>query len=663
MLVVEDAHWIDPTTLELFENVLQSVKEAPVLVVLTSRPDNQPDLATRANVTRLALDRLGREGVEAIVVRLGGAKLPKATVAAIVARTDGVPLFVEELTRAVVEGGETTVPATLHDTLMARLDRISDAKEIAQTAACIGREFDFALLAAIAGRPEAELVAGLERLGAAELVFRRDFGAGTHYAFKHALVRDAAYESLLKSRRQEIHSRLVTILEAEPMATPPEILARHAELAGLTDRAVEEYCRAGDAAAVRPAYAEAVSNYDAALHLLATLEEGRRRDERALAIEIACGTALTARSGYTAAETAAAFARAQSLAAKVGDASSLFHVDWVQWRMRYVQGDFGDALAHGRRALAACDPDDPADVRTVAHRMVGMPLVIMGCFAEGATHMRESLILYQAERHAHHAQRFGADTRAAGLSWLAIARWCQGAVDAALTNMEVSLSVSRQLESGLARCQALGHVAILRALNDPAGAAASVEELLESSLKADVPFWQAVASGLRAGVRMAQGDHRGALDDTANGCDRLNQSGARLFQTLFLGFAAQAQIALGRFNDSAASLHDADIMIEAGQRWTESDARRIEGDLMLARGDLVAAEACWRRAIAVARAQGAASWELRAATRLAHLLADRGAPGDGATLLGAAFAQIQGGRATPDVVAGTALLRDLGAGT
>ena len=567
VLVVEDTHWIDPTTLELFERVLQSVTEARVLVVLTSRPDNQPDLTARPHVTRLALNRLGREGVEAIVARLGGTKLPKATVAAIVARTDGVPLFVEELTRAVMEGDETTVPATLHDTLMARLDLISDVKEIAQTAACIGREFDFALLAAISGRPSAELIAGLERLGAAELVFRRGSGEGATYVFKHALVRDAAYESLLKSRRQAIHARLVTILEAEPTATPPEIFAHHAELAGLTDRAIEEYRRAGDVAASRPAYAEAVANYDAALRLLATLEEGRGRDERALAIEIACGTALAASSGYTAAETAAVFARARKLAGKVGDAGSLFHVDWVQWRTRYVQGDFGGALADGRRALSACDPDD----RTVAHRMVGMPLVMMGCFAEGATQMQESLAHYRPERHAHHAQRFGADIRAAGISWLAIARWCQGAVDAALTDMEASLSVCRQLESGLARCQALGHVAILRAFIDPAGAGDSIEEVLESSLRVGVPFWQDVARGLRGGVRMAQGDYRGALDDAASGCDKLNQSGARLFQTLFLGFAAQAQIALQRFDDAAVSLGNADIMIAAGQRWTKSD--------------------------------------------------------------------------------------------
>jgi predicted ATPase len=253
---LSDAHWIDPTTLELLERVIDdAVAEAPVLVVLTSRPDNQPALAAHPHVTRLALNRLGREGVEAIVAGLGGAKLPEATVAAIVARTDGVPLFVEELTRAVVESGETSIPATLYDTLMARLDRTADVKEIAQTAACIGREFDFELLAAISERPEAELVAGLDRLGAAELVFRRGFGTGARYIFKHALVRDAAYESLLKSRRQAIHARLVAALEVGEMEAPPEILARHAELAGMTDRALKEYRRAGDAAGARPAYA------------------------------------------------------------------------------------------------------------------------------------------------------------------------------------------------------------------------------------------------------------------------------------------------------------------------------------------------------------------------------------------------------------------------
>ena len=661
VLVMEDAHWIDPTTLELFERIIDAVAEAPVLVVLTSRPDNQPTLAAHPHVTRLVLNRLGRAGVEAIVAGLGGAKLPVATVAAIVARTDGVPLFVEELTRAVVESGETSVPVTLYDTLMARLDRTADVKEIAQTAACIGREFDFALLSAIAERPEAELVAGIDRLGAAELVFRRGFGNGARYIFKHALVRDAAYESLLKSTRQAIHARLVAALDVEGMATPPEILARHAELAGMTDRAIEEYHRAGDAAAARPAYAEAVSNYDAALRPLATHAEGRERDERQLAIEIARGQALMAHFGYAAPKTGEAFTRAGVLAEKVGDARSLFHVDWGQWQVSNVQGDLPAALERGRRALAACDPDDPADVRPLAHRLVGSPLVAMGRFAEAAAHLRASLACYDPDRHGDHPRRYGSDTRAVTLGWLASASWFQGDVDVALTDMEASLALVRQLDNAFARCQGLGHIGVLRALIDPAGADDLVAELLKSSLRHGVQFWQAVAHGLQTGVRTAQGDYRGALDDAARGRDGFRRAGARIFQPLVLNFAAQAQIALGHFDDAAATLGDIDPMIQAGQRWGEAETRRIEGELMLARGDVFAAEACWRRAIAVAQAQGAPSWELRATTPLARLFVERGANNDAAILLAEVIKKIVGGRDTPDLVVAATMLRGLGA--
>jgi len=286
---------------------------------------------------------------------------------------------------------------------------------------------------------------------------------------------------------------------------------------------------------------------------------------------------------------------------------------------------------------------------------------MMGRFAEGVTHLRESLAHYDPERHAGHAQRFGMDTRAHSLVYLAAARWCLGIVDAALEDLEASLAISRRVDSALARCQGLGHVAIFRSVIDPAGAADLVEELFTMSLRDGVQYWQAVAHGLRTGVRMGRGDHAGALNEATRCRDAFAHRGARVLQPLYLGFAAQAQIGLGRFDDAAATLRDIDAMIESGQRWMESDIRRIEGDLMIARGDAAAAEACLRRAIEVARAQGAASWELRAATGLARLLTNRGAPHEAATVLAAALVQIGGGRDTPDLVAATALLRELGA--
>jgi len=448
-------------------------------------------------------------------------------------------------------------------------------------------------------------------------------------------------------------------MEAEGTAAPPEILARHAELAGLTDRAIKEYHRAGAAAAARPAYAEAVASYDAALRLLATLGERHRRDDLALSIELARGTALIARFGYGAAETQAAFAHARALADKTGDAGTLFHIDYGRWLATYVSGNMANALAAGQSALSTCSPDDPADVRAIAHRMVGAPLVMMGRFAEGATHLQASLALCDPKRHADHPRRFGADTRTGGLVYRAAARWCQGAVDAALTDIAEALAISRQTDGALPRCYGLGHVGLFLTVIDPVAAADPLEELLELSRRDGLSFWHHMAYALRVGVRITKGDHIGALEDLALSGDIRERSGQKLILPLTLGFSAQAQIALGRFDDAAAILREIEAHLEAGERWTESDGRRIEGDLMLARGDAAAAEACWRHAIDTARAQGAPSWELRAATRLARLLADRGSRSEATALLATACAQIEGGRDTPDVIGATALLREL----
>ena len=216
LLVLEDAHWLDPSTLELLQLHLDRCAETRLLIVITSRPDHQPELAAHPHVTRLTLNRLGRAGVAAIVEALSsGATLPTAVIDAIIARTDGVPLFVEEMTKAVLESGTgdaLRIPASLHDSLMARLDRLPEVKEVAQVAACIGRVFDYKLLAAVAGWPEAELQSALAKLAAAELVFRRGTPPDASYTFKHALVQDAAYESLLRSRRQEMHRQIVLAL-------------------------------------------------------------------------------------------------------------------------------------------------------------------------------------------------------------------------------------------------------------------------------------------------------------------------------------------------------------------------------------------------------------------------------------------------------------------
>jgi len=239
LVVLEDAHWADPTSFEFVEQCMGEIVDRRLLMVVTSRPDPQPQLVSHPHLTRLALNRLGRGGVEAIVARLGGDHLPRETINTIIARTDGVPLFVEELTKAVLETGETAVPSSLHDSLMARLDRIPDARDLAQIASCIGREFSFALLAEVADQPQPDLRAALNLLENEELVFRRGSPPDAAYSFKHALVQDAAYRSLLRSRRQQLHARLAAILERRFAAeAEPELLAHHYGIAGKTDVAV-----------------------------------------------------------------------------------------------------------------------------------------------------------------------------------------------------------------------------------------------------------------------------------------------------------------------------------------------------------------------------------------------------------------------------------------
>jgi class 3 adenylate cyclase/DNA-binding CsgD family transcriptional regulator/tetratricopeptide (TPR) repeat protein len=270
LVVLEDAHWIDPTTLELIEQCLDCVADQRALILLTSRPDQQPELAAHLHVTRLALNRLARAGVEAIVARLGGDRLPLATIDTIVARTDGVPLFVEELTKAVLETGETTIPASLHDSLMARLDRIPEVKEIAQIAACIGREFDYPLLAAVVDRTESSLRSALDRLAAAELVFRRGTPPEASYRFKHTLVQDAAYASLLHRRRHELHARIGEVLEQRfpnRAEAEPETLAHHFSLSGDVAKGVRYMVQAGDWARRVFANDDALKHYQRAREL------------------------------------------------------------------------------------------------------------------------------------------------------------------------------------------------------------------------------------------------------------------------------------------------------------------------------------------------------------------------------------------------------------
>ena len=338
----EDAHWADPTSIDVLTQIVPRIADHRVLVVTTCRDEFVPPWSVGAHITSLSLQRLSRAEVTLFIGRVAGENpLPKAIVAQIVAKTDGVPLYIEELTKSMLESGlvagadasasmsaaSTAIPATLQDALMARLDRLAPVREIAQIAAALGRDFSHEMLAAVARRPEHELEAGLDRLVEAQLLVRYGEAADAHYRFKHALIRDAAYATLLRSQRYQLHAQIATVIKERAPAvvtTTPEILARHYTEAGLVQEALPYWLQAGQRANARSAHVEAIAHCTNGLEVLKTLPDTSERAEHELALCLALGTALVATRGYAAMEVEHVFLRARELCAKVGDTHHRF---------------------------------------------------------------------------------------------------------------------------------------------------------------------------------------------------------------------------------------------------------------------------------------------------------------------------------------------------
>ena len=349
--VYEDAHWIDPTSLELLDLMVDRVASLPVLLIITFRPEFTPPWIGRPHVSLLSLPRLApRQRAEMIVGVTGGKGLPNEIAAQIIQRTDGVPLFVEELTKAVIESGMLTdtgnqyaltgpaaplaIPPTLQASLLARLDRLAPVREVAQIGAALGRQFSHELISAVATMPQTQVDDALDQLASAELSFRRGTPPDAEYTFKHALVQDAAYSTLLRSRRQQLHARIATTLEhqfSDVAAVEPEIVARHCTEAGLSQRAIAWWRKAGDLALRRSAFGEAIAHLDKAAGLAAGLADGPEARLLRLRLQIVKGNALIAARGHHAYETTAAFARARELAAGIEDAPERFPIYYGLW--------------------------------------------------------------------------------------------------------------------------------------------------------------------------------------------------------------------------------------------------------------------------------------------------------------------------------------------
>ena len=651
LLAYEDVHWSDPTTQELLGLTIERVQRLPVLLLITYRPEFSPPWPAQPHVSALALSRLGRREGAALVERVVRDKpLPDEVAAQIVAKTDGVPLFVEELTKTVLELGllkdagdhyelagplpPLALPSTLHDSLLARLDRLAPVKEIAQIGAALGREFSHELLAAVADRPEAELQAALDQLVAAELVYRRGTPPDVTYSFKHALVQDAAYGTLLKSRRQQLHGKIGSTLEErfpKTIDTAPELLAQHFTQAGQAERAIAYWQAAAQHASERSAHQEAIAHLGKGIELLRELPETENRNRLELQFQISLGSASVVIGGYASGPAENAYTRARELARALDEQAELFTATWGLWMINQLRMQVKEGRALANELLAVADRGADSGRRLQAHHAAWTTLYFVPELA-ACRHLAErGLALYDPVQHvAHKFQYGGHDPGVCGLVHRGLVEWLLGLPNQALDHVREAVSLARSLEHGPSLAIALNLNSYVHRFR---GEAAAARELSDEQVRLCVEqgiFPQHVAWGrIGQGWALARtGDVEAGLIAMREGLRGIEETKVQLRRAYHMAMFAEACIQAGRFDEGRRALTDA---LDSPERWWEPEVHRLRGTLALAMAASASQEAGehFHRALTIARTHQSRSLELRAATSLARLWAEQGKRAEG----------------------------------
>lgn len=665
LMLFEDVHWADPSSLELLDRLIMRLASLPVLVVISFRPEFEAPWVGLAGVTLMALSRLSPRQAATLASRVVvGQALPAGMLDRIVAQTDGVPLFIEELTKAVLESASQPdaavsalpIPSTLQASLTARLDRLPAAKQVAQIGAALGREFNHELLAAVAGLPEAALAQGLDELVNSGLAFRRGTPPEATYTFKHALVQDTAYVSLLRGTRQKLHARIAQVLEErwpEVVETQPELLAHHFTQAELTERAADYWQRAGERTFRRSAVAEAIGHLTRSIDLVRTLPESRARAERELHLQTMLGQACIARYGHAAPETASAFARAQELVEAVGDASQQFPVLYGFWAVQFVRMALPEQQKLARQILALAELHPDPERLCLAHRMCGATDEVGGELLAAREHLECAVALYDPERHGSTAFVFGQDLGVSALAHLTWVLWLLGYPDQASRRQAEGLALAHRVGHKNTLGFALMYSALVGAFGrDDSAAAAHAAALLELAREHKLDLWAASATVVQGWAMARHGQEAAGIEAIQRGLADWEKSGAAWMRPFFLGLLAEACALSGDMQRGLGALDEALAVAEGtGERWPEAELYRLRGQLLAAlpdgRPDEVSA--AFEHAIEIARRQSAKSWELRAATGLARLWRDQGKPADAHTLLVPVNEWFSEGFETPDL--------------
>jgi class 3 adenylate cyclase/predicted ATPase len=683
LFVMEDLHWVDPSTLEFLSLLVDQGPTARLLALLTFRPDFRPPWTGRSHLTHMTVHRLPRQqAVEVIRQVSHGKTLPAEVVEQIVAKTDGVPLFVEELTKMVLESDlleereeryaltgplpPLAIPATLHDSLMARLDLLVTVKALAQLGATLGRAFSYALLQAVSPLDEATLRRDLHQLVEAEFLYQQGLPPQATYTFKHALIQDAAYQSLLRSTRQQHHQRIAQALEAqfpETVATQPELVAQHYTAAGCHEQAILYWQRAGQQASDRSAYLEAIGHFTTGIELLTTLPATPAHTQQALTLYVALGAALQMAKGLAAPEVEHAYTQARELCQQVGETPELVPVLLGLWRYYVARPQLHTARELGEILLRLAQRTDDPTLAVIARYALGWTWFCLGALPAARQHLEEGIARYTRDQRRALVFRTGVDPGVTCRAYAALALWLLGYPDQALVRLHDALALAHELSHpyslAYARCIAAW---IYQFRRDVQAVHEHAEAAVALATEQGFPFWVAWGTGMRGWALAMQGQGEAEVTQVCQGIAARRATGAALFVPYMCTLLAEVCDHLGHPEDGLQALAEAYTLVEQhDERWWEAEIHRLRGVLLLRQPGTPQAEAeTWlQRALDVAHRQEAKSLELRAAMSLSRLWQQQGKQVEARAPLAPIYSWFTEGFDTADLQEAKALLEAL----
>jgi class 3 adenylate cyclase/predicted ATPase len=683
LVIFEDAHWIDPTSIELMNRAVRRVVDLPVMIMVTCRPEFTPPWLNLGHATMLKLNHLGRSQVVDLIHKTAGGKtLPEEIVEQVATKSQGIPLFIEEITRSILESGDLeevgeryalrqsirdfTIPSTLQDSLLARLDRLGAAKDIALTASIIGREFSYELLEAVSWVSQATLLEGLEELVRSDLLGQRGAPPQSRYIFKHALIRDAAFQSILNTRKRDLHQRIAEVLAnrfPEVAETEPELLAHHYTEANVVDRALGYWRQAAEGAAARLAYIEALGHVDRAMTLVAALPEGTEKDEWQLIFLVIEGPSRMALEGWDSPPAKLLYEKARAVAEKLGRPVEVFRSVWGLWMGAHTSGQHARAHELYQDIFHLLKHTNDPEYVVQAHHAGGSQMVAEGVPRAALTHIDQLLSNYRMDIHGNLSLTYGAhDPACCSLGMRALSLMMLGHLDQAYTASAMALDLSEQLghKPSLAQTH-LFRAELFIILNRSEEAEVHLSTCISLSEKYSLANYLNPAQLMQGWVRVLRGEVETGVRQATEALEILKSFPSRRFHLpIRIGIAGLTKAAAGDIG-GALALYDAALEAASttGERWYEPELLRLKAKMLLAQPKqrTVEAEQCLNAAISVAQKQEAKFWELRAAVALAELWAHQGRPSEAHDLLAPVYGSFTEGFDTLDLKEAKSLAR------